>query len=113
MNSSPINMNPCWNGEVVMTNLQNGEEHKVAVSGTDLSIVPTQGVAWSVESELDINTCSSVVNFNVPGKASPPAMNLTVIFFRATALAGPEEYMNMRFTDADGTLVYEWVQTRQ
>merc|ERR1739848_737177 len=69
--------------------------------------------SWVVNTEVDSDTCSASVDFNVPGKPSPPPVNLTATLLRAASHLeeGKTEFL---FTDPTGKLpagpLNQWVE---
>lgn len=77
--------------------------------------------SWRVKAHWDHEHCNATVNFNVPGKPSPPPVNLTATLYQVTGSTPPHANSSatattLVFTDPTGTLakagypLNAWVQ---
>merc|ERR1712217_660047 len=93
--------------QAVYADMHDGDRKEVIVSGTMITVRPSgNNQSWVIKSELDATSCSASIDFNVPGKPSPPPVSLTATFWytsSATTLA-KEEKTEFEFTDPSGTL---------
>merc|ERR1712039_980659 len=91
--------------QAVYADMHDGDRKEVTISGTSITVRPSgNNQSWVVKSELDSTSCSASIDFNVPGKPSPPPVSLTATLWYtslAATLAGKTEF---EFTDPSGTL---------
>jgi len=93
--------------QAVFADMHDGDKKEVIISGKSMTIKPSgNDQKWVVHTELDVFTCSAVVDFNVPGKPGPPPVNLTAtLWFSAPAIASAAaKKAEFEFTDPSGTL---------
>merc|ERR1712187_249367 len=90
--------------DAVFKDIHDGDQKQVTIEGEKMTIVPSGGdQKWIVNAEIDRESCTAVIDFNVPGKPDFPPVNLTATYWL--------EYANKRnindafeFTDPSGTL---------
>merc|ERR1711920_834085 len=93
--------------QAVYADMHDGDRKEVTISGTFITVRPSgNNQSWVVKSELDAGSCSASIDFNVPGKPSPPPVSLTATLWYTSsattlATAGNTEF---EFTDPSGTL---------
>jgi hypothetical protein len=93
--------------QAVYADMHDGDKKEVTISGTSLIVKPYgNNQTWIAKSKVDARSCSVTLDFNVPGKPSPPPVALTATFLytassRASAGEGKTEF---EFTDPSGTL---------
>merc|ERR1712194_199019 len=89
--------------KAVYADIHDGDKKEVTISGSSVTIEPSgNDQTWVVEANLDRDTCSANVDFNVTGKPNPPPVNLTVsLWYAASYEVGRWEW---EFTDPSGTL---------
>jgi len=94
--------------DAVFADLHDGDEKRIALSGDDLTVTSNGNETWVVHSKLDRELCRTTINFNVPGKPSPPPVNLTATLWQAGILnffaSGAKKKTVIEFTDPSGTL---------
>merc|ERR1712151_291694 len=85
------------------------------ISGTSLTIKPNgNNQTWIVKSEVDTKSCSANINFDVPGKPSPPPVNLQAMLTSISSVTTTKT--EFEFTDPSGTLaapimpLNQWVE---
>jgi hypothetical protein len=83
--------------------MHDGDKKVITIAGTDLTIKPFgNDQTWAVKSKFNPQSCTASIDFNVPGKPSPPPVNLqAVVFFSGTSSSQKTE---VAFTDPTGTL---------
>jgi hypothetical protein len=95
----------CVVGTAHFADQHDGDKKTVAVTADGMvTITPyDNSQSWVVKSILDEKTCSAVIDFNVPGKPSPPPINLTATSY---ILENPvsDDKVAIVFTDPTGTL---------
>ena len=58
--------------------MHDGDKKRVTVNNGTITIIPYGNAqSWTVRAELDTKLCTATIDFNVPGKPSPPPVNLT------------------------------------
>merc|ERR1712072_1516006 len=63
--------------QAIYADMHDGDMKEVSVSGTAMTIKPSgNNQTWVVHTKLDRQSCSASINFTVPGKPSPPPVNL-------------------------------------
>jgi hypothetical protein len=89
--------------KAVYADIHDGDKKEVTISGSSLTIRPSgNNQTWVVEAQVDRETCSASVDFNVPGKPSPPPVNITISLWYAASYARYKT--EWEFTDPSGTL---------
>jgi len=58
---------------------------------------------WVIRSTVDPQSCSTVIDFNVPGKPNPPPVNLTATFRHSTSVTGHSK-AEFEFSAMGGTM---------
>jgi hypothetical protein len=110
-----------WEGDwpKVFVDMHDGDEKMVSITNSPhapgdyyvdsddvarLTIVPHgNDQAWVVEVELYMN-CTAQVNFNVPGKPSPPPVPLHMTLYKLESAPGVLQSLAMGFTDPSITI---------
>lgn len=89
--------------DTVFADMHDGDEKRVAVSGTSMTIKPSgNDQAWEIKSEINTASCSAVVDFNVSGKPNPPPVTLLATLFHS--MSATQRKVDVGFTDPSGTL---------
>jgi hypothetical protein len=109
---------PCPSAlDAVFADLHDGDEKRIVLAGDDLTVTSNSDETWVVHSKLDRDLCKATIDFNVPGKPSPPPVNLTATLWQAGALNSfAAKKTVVEFTDPTGTLaeaaypLNHWVQ---
>eukprot|EP00931_Biecheleriopsis_adriatica_P069515 TRINITY_DN43352_c0_g1_i1.p1 TRINITY_DN43352_c0_g1~~TRINITY_DN43352_c0_g1_i1.p1 ORF type:complete len:293 (+),score=33.64 TRINITY_DN43352_c0_g1_i1:75-881(+) len=109
----------CEKLDAVYADIHDGDQKRIIISGGTLTIVPHgNNETWQVVTSIDPNFCNASIDFNVPGKPSPPPVNLTATLFWSTILLpiGAAMKTEFEFTDPTGKLaapdfpLNRWVQ---
>lgn len=102
----------------VFADMHDGDQKVVELLDRKLTIRPYSAIpSWEVVSDWDAKTCSASIDFNVPGKPSPPPVNLQATLAVVTTAAKTEA--SMIFTDPTGKLADKdyplnaWLQMEQ
>jgi len=112
------NASPCGGdfSNIVFADMHDGDTKKVSLEGNKLTIEPpTQETNnesyYIIQSNVDLEKCTAMVNFDVPGKPNPPPVPLLVTFFwMETALVIGDEKQSskkklaLEFTDPSETI---------
>lgn len=106
----------------VYADMHDGDKKQVEINGDGVLTITPYGndQTWKVVSQIDSVHCTANVDFNVPGKPSPPPVNLTATLWKAeyldsTSSIGVWFKTQFQFTDPSGTLaaasfpLNEWV----
>jgi len=89
--------------EGVFADMHDGDQKKVTQENGKLTIVPhANNQTWVVESSVDRDSCSAVIDFNVPGKPGVPPVNLTATFYTMSRVGKTK--IGVEFTDPSGTI---------
>lgn len=101
----------------IYADMHDGDKKEVTIEGMYMTIKPSGNKqTWSVTAELDRESCSASVDFNVPGKPSPPPVKLTAKLWYS--LSGAKKKTEFEFTDPSGTIAAKgfplnrWVSLR-
>jgi len=87
----------------IYADMHDGDKKQITVDGASLVIRPSGNKqTWVVESQLDYETCTATIDFNVPGKPGPPPVNLTASLVYSICSTGKKTLIE--FTDPSGTL---------
>ena len=89
-----------------MADMHDGDQKRVAVSadGSTLTITPFgNNQTWTTSAALSAD-CTAVVDFNVPGKPSPPPCNLLGTLYSLTTPGSDTPSAALGFTDKTGTI---------
>lgn len=105
----------------VFADMHDGDKKAVEIKGSSMIIKPSgNNQNWSVKAKLDQETCSAVVDFNVPGKPNPPPKPLTLSLWNLFSdFGGFSQKVEFEFTDPSGKLakpdypLNTWVQLQQ
>jgi hypothetical protein len=88
---------------LLYADMHDGDKKALTVQGSKLQIKPSgNDETWVVDAVLDTDSCSAVIDFNVPGKPGPPPVNLTATFWYSQSAKGSKSVLE--FTDPTGTL---------
>lgn len=93
--------------QTVFADMHDGDKKNVKIDGSSLIITPGDiKENWTVKAKLDTDTCTAIVDFNVPGKPHPPTVKFTLSLWNLFSLyqAKFQEKVSFEFTDASGTL---------
>mmetsp|Transcript_5801 Transcript_5801/g.6304 ORF Transcript_5801/g.6304 Transcript_5801/m.6304 type:complete len:253 (-) Transcript_5801:31-789(-) len=87
----------------VYADMHDGDQKEVTISGASMVIKPSgNNQTWVVNAEIDAESCSAMVDFNVPGKPGPPPVPLkSTLWYSAFSSGKKTEF---EFTDPSGTL---------
>merc|ERR1712151_223200 len=81
------------------------DKKEVTIEGTAMKIRPSGNEeSWEVEAEIDVASCSALIDFNVPGKPSPPPVKLSASLWVGQSASAHEMNTEFEFTDPSGTL---------
>ena len=99
----------------IFADMHDGDQKAVEISGDTLTIKPHgNDETWEVVSALDLTYCNASIDFNVPGKPSPPPVNLTAELWSMQAPELNLANYALKFVDHTGTVGTEplnmWVQ---
>ena len=104
----------CVDGTFVYSDQHDGDEKRVTIAGALLTIQPhANDQTWMVNATFQPSTCiAPFVDFNVPGKPSPPGMNLTLTIFTLGQRAPCSTKQALIFTlnTTSSTPLNTWVQ---
>jgi len=85
----------------VYDDMHDGDRKEISISGTSLTIRPSGNTqTWVVKGLLNPTSCSALIDFNVPGKPSPPPVKLLLSLRRSYN----GEWTEFEFTDPSGAL---------
>lgn len=89
--------------KVVFADMHDGDKKEVTISGTSMTVKPSgNNQTWLVKAQLDPESCSATIDFNVAGKPSPPPVPLAAtLWYTVSATSKKRE---LEFTDPSGTL---------
>jgi len=94
------------NFRAIYADMHDGDKKEVYISGTSMTIKPSgNNQNWTVQATLDRKSCSAMIDFNVPGKPSPPPMALKASVWYSWVIAGWKT--ELEFTDPSGKLASE------
>jgi len=100
----------------VYADMHDGDKKEVIISGSSITIKPSgNSQKWVIRGQMEPWSCSASLNFNVPGKPSPPPVNLTATFFYSVKRPN-SSFTEFEFTDPTGKLAAKdfplnrWVQ---
>jgi hypothetical protein len=69
--------------KAAFADMHDGDQKLVSIWHNKLMITPgNEKESWRVAAELDMRTCTAMVDFNVTGKPSPPPVPLLVTIWR-------------------------------
>jgi hypothetical protein len=70
----------CPEGEFIVGDMHDGDYKLVTIKGEALTIKPhANNQTWVITSKYDLKTCSAPIDFNVPGKPSPPPKSAKLV----------------------------------
>jgi len=96
--------------QAVFADMHDGDKKQVTIAGRKMTIVPSgNDQEWTVNADFDRDTCSAVIDFNVPGKPDFPPVNLTATYWQFRPRDGEfhptlDGSANFEFTDPSATL---------
>lgn len=108
----------CGDFQAVYADMHDGDKKKVSIKGNAMVIEPFDNKqAWIVNAKLD-EFCSADVDFRVPGKPSPPPVDLKLTLWSLWAIQGQkfDQKTSFEFTDPSGKLaspdypLNQWVE---
>jgi len=89
---------------VVFQDMHDGDEKAVKIDGTAVTITPNgSDQRWTVKATLDQESCTALVDFDVPGKDDHPPVPLLATYWSESAAPG-DHRVAFEFTDPSGTL---------
>mmetsp|Transcript_10640 Transcript_10640/g.43036 ORF Transcript_10640/g.43036 Transcript_10640/m.43036 type:complete len:143 (+) Transcript_10640:50-478(+) len=89
---------------VVVADMHDGDQKLVTLDGTALTITPhANDEEWTIAATLDADSCTAVVDFDVPGKPSPPPVPLTATVWALSTTAS-DGLVAIGFTDPSATI---------
>ena len=96
---------PCGKlDKVFFADMHDGDQKLVTIDGDQLVIESaTEGEAWTVQARLDPSTCSAMVDFDVPGKPSPPPVPLLLTAWTMEMKCGHHHKKHHHHHDKDCT----------
>jgi len=90
--------------EAIYADMHDGDKKQITISGKSLTIKPSgSNQTWVVNANFNVESCSAIVDFNVPGKPGPPPVNLTATLWYSYSSQN-ERKSEYEFTDPTGTL---------
>ena len=93
--------------KTVFADMHDGDQKQVSLEGTALTIEPVvtadSDESWIIRSTVDLDTCTAMVDFDVPGKPSPPPVPLLLTFWTLNGV-DDDQKTAMEFTDPSGTI---------
>lgn len=110
----------CDGVKAVFDDMHDGDAKLVTAIGGSLTIEPYgNNQTWKVETKLN-EKCQATVNFNVPGKPSPPPVDLLATFWNMHAAdKSVPAKLSIEFTDPSGTIapatkpLNAWIETTE
>eukprot|EP00746_Dinoflagellata_sp_MGD_P145271 gnl/MRDRNA2_/MRDRNA2_77908_c0_seq1.p1 gnl/MRDRNA2_/MRDRNA2_77908_c0~~gnl/MRDRNA2_/MRDRNA2_77908_c0_seq1.p1 ORF type:complete len:259 (+),score=59.66 gnl/MRDRNA2_/MRDRNA2_77908_c0_seq1:17-793(+) len=107
--------------QYIFKDIQDGDLKLVLVRGTSMLIAPFSPrpgqvftPKWVATGTMDFKSCSAMIDFNVPGKSSPPPVPLKATLLSSQTIV--DKKTEVEFTDPSGTLASKdfplnhWVQ---
>jgi len=91
----------------VFADMHDGDQKEVTIDGSAVEIKPHgNSQKWQVTAALDVDSCSAMIDFNVPGKPNPPPVKLLMTLWCAGAkfTEGGLQKATFEFTDPSGKL---------
>ena len=108
--ASTQDTNPCHGlslSQTVFADMHDGDQKQVSLEGSQLLIEPADSdesyESWIIHATMDLATCTAMIDFDVPGKPSPPPVPLLATFYIMKG-AGDTKKTAMEFTDPSGTI---------
>jgi len=87
----------------VYDDMHDGDKKEITISGTSVTIKPSgNNQTWVIKGWVNPLSCSALIDFNVPGKPSPPPVKLLLSLWFAGS--SKEKKTVFEFTDPSGTL---------
>lgn len=106
---------PSCDMRATFADMHDGDRKEVTISGSHMTIRPSgNNQSWVVHTEVNCATGEANIDFDVPGKPSPPPVNLTGTLWKTIGMPG--EKVVIEFTDPSGTIakkgapVNQWVE---
>ena len=110
---------PCGKlSQVAFADMHDGDQKLVSIHHDDMTIQPADSQeTWIVHAKLDSSACTATVDFDVPGKPSPPPVPLLLTVWSMSTIGhGHASKLTMEFTDPSETIapkdmpLNHWVQ---
>jgi len=106
---------------IVVADQHDGDQKELLLEGSTLTILPyANDEDWVITATVDPSSCAASVDFNVPGKPSPPPVDLTATFYELTNPATEAVSVAVGFTDPTATIsatptypVNFWIQVAE
>lgn len=102
----------------VYADMHDGDQKEITISGTSMVIKPSgNNQTWVVNAKVDTESCSAMVDFNVPGKPGPPPVSLKSSLWYSAFSSGKKT--EFEFTDPSGKLadkttpLNHWVELKE
>lgn len=103
MADAQVRQEACLDRDVVVHDMHDGDEKELRTDNGALHITPYKNdQRWSVDAKFN-DKCIASVNFQVPGKPSPPPVPLAAQVWGMASIAGADKNV-LEFTDPSGTL---------
>ena len=101
---TPLAQSSCPHVDGVFQDMHDGDQKHVVVSGANLTITPHgNNETWVIDAPFDDVHCTAQVNFDVPGKPSPPPVPLLLsVWSLSSVTASPK--VGLQFTDPSSTI---------
>jgi len=104
--------------DLVFADEHDGDKKQVTVDGDAVTIKPSgNDQEWTVNTKLDRDSCSALIDFNVPGKDDHPPVPIVGTFWIEYSPWSPGGSLAVEFTDTSGQLIDDptfplnrWVQ---
>lgn len=104
--------------DLVFNDEHDGDMKQMIVDGDAVTIKPSgNDQVWTVNAKLDRDSCSAMIDFNVPGKDDHPPVPILGTFWVEYSPATPKGNLAFEFTDTSGQLsddstfpLNRWVQ---
>ncbi|CAB9508009.1 expressed unknown protein [Seminavis robusta] len=125
LSSSQRHASPCGTlSNAVFADMHDGDQKIVSIVSSNQNVLQihsaSEDESWTVTAPLDPNTCTAMVDFDVPGKPSPPPVPLLVTLWtmerRSTGIHQKQK-LTLEFTDPSQTIapskdtpLNHWVQ---
>merc|ERR1712146_541821 len=94
----------CDDVDAVFADMHDGDRKRVRATGGKLTIEPHgNNQTWTVNAKLD-DDCVASIDFNVPGKPSPPPVKLAGQFWAMNTDKQSQRKLAVEFTDPSGTI---------
>ena len=89
---------------IIVADQHDGDMKQISYDGSTLIILPYgNNETWIITADLEAD-CTAMVNFNVPGKPSPPPVELKATVYDLTTPATDGALAAIGFTDPTATI---------